>query len=115
MGDGVGALVGVVVPDGAAVGLGVAVGFDVALGVGFPVDGGVGVFEGTETAVGLINITLIALSSGTGESTFLLDNTTPIMMTIKITTPTMIVSAAIVLRRSSILRLEYNTLHNALT
>jgi len=63
----------------------------VAIGVA-PIDG-----------VGLINITLIALSSGTGDMTLVRETKNPIPTTTKTMHPTIIVSAAIVFLRSSIL------------
>ena len=74
------------------------------VGVGFlvtPVVGSI-VGDSTSTGVGVMKITRIALSSGTGESTCRFDITTPIITTTKITTPVMRVSAAIVFRLSSI-------------
>ena len=96
---------GVLVADGAvvAVGLGVDVIFIVGLGVGLVVLAGVTVSVGTTAAaVGLINITRIAPSSGTGETTFRPEITRPITTTTKTMIPIMMVSAAIVFLRSSI-------------
>lgn len=89
-----------------AVGLGVAVAADdVGFGVGFAdfaVGEGIGVSVGTCIVVGLIKITLIALSSGTGETTFREEMMTPTTTTMRTTIPTMIVSAAMVRLLSSI-------------
>jgi hypothetical protein len=105
----VGVTVGVVVFVGVVVTLpvGALVGLVVGLGVAATaalvgVADGVGVSEIAGTVVGVINITLIALSSGTGETVFLLETTTPMTTTMNTTIPAMIVRAANVLRRSSI-------------
>ncbi len=90
-------------------GVSVTVGFAVGatsffVGVGFLVIASVGTADGdaTTTGVGEIKITRITLSSGTGESIFPLDITTPRITTIKITNPVIRVMAAIVFLRSSI-------------
>lgn len=86
--------------------LGVALGFGVpvacVLTVVFGVTVGVGSVVATSTGVGVINITRIAPSSGTGETVFLPDTNTPIMITMITTLPAIIVKAAIVFLRSSI-------------
>ena len=101
-----GVTVGVVVVPavGAVVGFGVVVAF--AFTVGFSVTAGVVVGVGSKVVatigVGLINITRIAPSSGTGETTFFPETRTPIIITTKTITPIMMVRAAIVFLRSSI-------------
>ncbi len=97
--------VGVAAADGVAEIVGLTVGFAVGLAVacGFCVGAGVPVADTTGTAVGLINITRIALSSGTGDTVFLLEIITPTITTTSTITPAIIVSAANVFFRSSIL------------
>lgn len=108
VGEGVGLLVGValgVVADvGEDVGLGVAVacGLVVGLAVGLIVLVGVSTSVAAGTGVGLMNITRMAPSSGTGETVLFPEISTPIIMMTRTTTPTMMVSAAIVFLRSSI-------------
>jgi len=106
LGFGVGVTVGVaVLPVGITVGE--VVGFAVGLVVGCDDFVGLTVAEGVTssviigTGVGLINITLIAPSSGTGETIFFPDTRTPMMTMTRTMTPTMMVSAAIVFFRSS--------------
>jgi hypothetical protein len=101
--------VGVALPVGVGVSVGVAFAFDFGVGVAFVVTEGSGVADGEAgVSVGVINMTRIALSSGTGERIFLLERTMPMTTMTRMTTPTMIVSAAIVFLRSSIRR-KYTT------
>lgn len=83
----------------------VGVGFGVAVALGFGVAVGVAAIVGVGVVVGLTNMIRIAPSSGTGETTgvFRTIRMTVMTMTIK-RKRTMSVIAAIVFRRSSILR-----------
>ena len=119
IGVGVDVLVGVgvdVAPEGvgvdaAPVGVGVeglGVGFLVGVGAFVACGAWVGVSVVAGATVGVTKMILIALSSGTGETVFFPEITTPIMTTIKIPNPTMMVRAARVLRRSS-MRSVYHT------
>jgi len=101
----VGVMVGVVADVGVVVGLGVAVAWGLAVGllVGLVVTVGMAVDVAAGGGVGLMKITRIAPSSGTGETILLPEMTTPMMTTTRTMIPTMMVSAAIVFRRSSIL------------
>ena len=97
---GVGLLAGVTVALGVTVT--VACGFAVGRVVGRVVAAGLGVTGATGGNVGLIKITRIAPSSGTGDTTFLPVTNTPIIMTTRTIPPTTMVNAAIVFFRSSI-------------
>lgn len=92
------------VEDVAVVGFGVAVGVFVGVAVTFVLGVGVGVpvTVGLTTAVGDTKIILIASSSGTGESVFLLVTTMPTMIATRRRNPIMTVMAASVRLRSSI-------------
>ncbi len=111
LGDGVGVRVGVGVADPVAVGVvvGLIVGLAVGFGVVFTVGLLVGVAspaeavgEGWGVGVGVTKIIFIALlSSGTGETVFLLVKTMPAMIVTSMKNPTMRVIAASVRLRSS--------------
>lgn len=84
--------------------MGVAVGFDLGLGVGVGLSLAVGVSVVTDTSgVGVSKIILMALLSGIGEITFLPEIKAPINMITRTKNPIMILTAASVFCRSSIL------------
>lgn len=100
-----GAFVGVV--EGVdAVTFGVGVAFTAAVGCALTAAFGVTVGLGSGVAVtmgvGVIKMTRIAPSSGTGDTVFFPETRTPITITTRTMTPAIIVSAAMVFRRSSI-------------